>query len=173
MGIVNTDQNDDVMVHKHYKVARASSRDSMVLSGLTRSDDWSERIAITKRRTVEGAGAIADDIKKGGAFVLTRHGIPIGAAIYIPAKGAAWEVRRLGVSASFAGRGFTQLLIQAVEASARKRNIQALRVPVDADKPSVRRYFEEHGFRLVSSTTLLTQFASGSKPLILQKYLMS
>ncbi len=159
-----------VLTHKHYRVVRAESRDAMILAGMTRGE-WSERVAVSKRRNIEATSAIAEDLKKGGAFVLTRHSVPIGASIYIPVKGAAWEIRRLGVVGTYAGRGFTQLLMKAMEDSARKRNIQALRVPVDAGKPNVRHYFEEQGFRVYSATSYMTQFGSAARPIMLQKYL--
>ncbi len=143
----------------------------MVLAGMTRGE-WSERVAVSKRRNVEAASSIAADLKTGGALVLTRHSIPIGMLIHVPVKGAAWEIRRLGVTGPFAGRGFTQLLMQAVEASARRHNIQALRVAVAAEKANVRHYFEEQGFRVVSAASFLTQFAAASRPITLQKFLM-
>lgn len=160
-----------VLTHKHYTVTRAHARDAMVLAGLTRSG-WSERVAVSKRRNLEATSAIAEDLKKGGALVLSRHNVPIGMLIHVPVKGAAWEIRRLGVLASFAGRGFTSLLMQALEQSARRQNIQALRVAVEADKDNVRRYFEDQGFRVVAATSFLTQFAGRNKPIKLQKFLM-
>jgi GNAT superfamily N-acetyltransferase len=163
--------DDTVIVHKHYAVTRASARDSMVIAGMTRGE-WSERVAVSKRRNIEATSSIADDLKKGGALVLSRHQVPIGALIYVPVKGAAWEIRRLGVVGTYAGRGFTSLLMQAIEASARRHNIQALRVAVEASKDNVRRYFEDQGFRVVSAASFLTQFANASRPITLQKFLM-
>lgn len=160
-----------VVVHKHYSVVRASARDAMVLAGMTRGD-WSERVAVSRRRNIEAASSIADDLKKGGALVLTRHQSPIGTLIHIPAKGAAWEIRRMGVVASYAGRGFTQLLMQALEESARRHNIQVLRVAVEAGKDNVRRYFEDQGFRIVNAASFITQYANAARPITLQKFLM-
>jgi GNAT superfamily N-acetyltransferase len=173
--IVDLTRNDDgdntVIVHKHYRVTRANSRDAMVLAGMTRGD-WSERVAVSRRRNVEATSGIAEDLKKGGALVLARHETPIGMLIHVPVKGAAWEIRRLGMVTTYAGRGFTQLLMQALEGSARRQNIQAIRVAVEARKDNVRRYFEDQGFRVVSANSLLTQFPSASRPVTLQKYLM-
>jgi GNAT superfamily N-acetyltransferase len=171
MSIENASNEDTVIAHQHYRVIRASARDAMVVAGMTRGE-WSERVAVSSRREVEAAGAIAEDLKKGGGFVLTRHSQPIGAAIYVPVRGSSWEIRRLGVTGPFSGRGFTQLLMQAIEASARKRNIEVLRVPVPADKVHVRQYFENHGFRLISANSYLTSFGSNARPIILQKFLM-
>ncbi len=158
------------MVHRHYRVVRAVGKDAMVLAAMTRNE-WSERVAVSKRREVEHTSDIAEDIKRGGAFVLTRHSMPVGGAIYVPVKGAAWEIRRLGVTDAYAGRGFTSMLLQAMEASAKKRNIQVMRVAVEANRPNVRHYFEEQGYRVINAASFLTQFAGASRPITLQKYL--
>jgi N-acetylglutamate synthase-like GNAT family acetyltransferase len=162
--------DETIVVHRHYRVIRAVGKDAMVLAAMTRNE-WSERVAVSKRREVEHTSDIAEDIKKGGAFVLTRHSMPVGGAIYVPVKGAAWEIRRLGVNNAYAGRGFTTMLLQAMETSAKKRNIEVMRVAVEADRPNVRHYFEEQGFRVINAASFLTQFASAARPITLQKYL--
>jgi N-acetylglutamate synthase-like GNAT family acetyltransferase len=159
-----------VIAHQHYRVVRASGKDSMVLAAMVRGE-WSERVAVSKRREVEQTSDIADDIKKGGAFVLTRHSVPVGGAIYVPVKGASWEIRRLGVTNAYAGRGFTSMLLKALESSAKKRNIQVIRVAVEANRSNVRHYFEEQGYRVINAASYLTQFAGSSRPITLQKYL--
>jgi N-acetylglutamate synthase-like GNAT family acetyltransferase len=160
-----------VLAHKHYRVVRASGKDSMVLAAMVRGE-WSERVAVSKRREVEQTSDIAEDIKKGGAFVLTRHNVPVGGAIYVPVKSSAWEIRRLGVTNAFAGRGFTSMLLKAMEASAKKRNIEVMRVAVEAKRPNVRLYFEEQGYRVINADSFLTQFVAASRPVTLQKYLV-
>jgi N-acetylglutamate synthase-like GNAT family acetyltransferase len=170
MELIHASDDATIMTHRHYRVIRAIGKDAMVLAAMTRNE-WSERVAVSKRREVEHTSEIAEDIKKGGAFVLTRHSMPVGGAIYVPVKGAAWEIRRLGVSNAYAGRGFTSMLLQAMEASAKKRNIQVMRVAVEAARPNVRHYFEEQGYRVINASSFLTQFASAARPITLQKYL--
>lgn len=170
MELIHASNEATVMVHRHYRVVRAVGKDAMVLAAMTRNE-WSERVAVSKRREVEHTSDIAEDIKRGGAFVLTRHSMPVGGAIYVPVKGAAWEIRRLGVTDAYAGRGFTSMLLQAMEASAKKRNIQVMRVAVEANRPNVRHYFEEQGYRVINAASFLTQFAGASRPITLQKYL--
>ncbi len=168
---IHASNETTVLAHKHYRVVRAIGKDSMVLAAMTRGE-WSERVAVSKRREVEHTSDIAEDIKKGGAFVLTRHNIPVGGSIYVPIKGAAWEIRRLGVTNAYAGRGFTSMLLQAMEASAKKRNIEVMRVAVESKRTNVRHYFEEQGYRVVSADSFLTQFVGASRPVTLQKYLL-
>ena len=170
MDLIHASNEATVLTHRHYRVIRAVGKDAMVLAAMTRNE-WSERVAVSKRREVEHTSDIADDIKRGGAFVLTRHSMPVGGAIYVPVKSAAWEIRRLGVTDAYAGRGFTSMLLKALEASAKKRNIEVMRVAVEANRPNVRHYFEEQGYRVINAASFLTQFAGASRPITLQKYL--
>jgi N-acetylglutamate synthase-like GNAT family acetyltransferase len=98
--------------------------------------------------------------------------MPIGGAFYTPVKDTIWELRRLGVIKTFSGRGLTSLLLEAIEGSARKRNIQMVRVPVSTENTVTRHYFEQLGYRLVPGATMITAFPSASQPLMMQKFLM-
>ncbi|MEN9559147.1 MAG: hypothetical protein RLZZ502_358, partial [Pseudomonadota bacterium] len=155
-----------------YKVSRATGKDAILLSALTRQD-WTERVAVSQRRDDnENVSAVNEELKRGGGFLLTRSGMPIGGAFYTPVKDTIWELRRLGVIKTFSGRGLTSLLLEAIEGSARKRNIQMVRVPVSTENTVTRHYFEQLGYRLVPGATMITAFPSASQPLMMQKFLM-
>ncbi|HPG61751.1 MAG TPA: hypothetical protein PK586_07070, partial [Casimicrobium sp.] len=96
----------------------ASSRDAPVVSALTKGD-WSERVAISQRRRNDNPTQIADDLRAGGGLVLYRGSLPVAALSYVPARDGSWELRRLGVTRTFSGRGFTTLLVSTLENLAR------------------------------------------------------
>jgi GNAT superfamily N-acetyltransferase len=155
-----------------YKVTRASGKDALLLAALTRQD-WTERVAISNRRgEVDNASSVSEELKRGGGFLLSRNGMPIGGAFYAPVKDTIWELRRLGVIRSFSGRGLTSLLLEALETSARKRSIQMIRLPIMVESLTTRQYFEQLGYRLIPGATMITAFPNANAPLMMQKFLL-
>ena len=92
-----------------YKILRASLRDAPIVSALA-NGDWSERVAISRRKRVANPTQIADDLRAGGGLVLYRNSLPVAALSYVRSRDGNWELRRLGVTRSYSGRGFTSLL---------------------------------------------------------------
>lgn len=151
-----------------YKVRRASSRDAPVVSALTKGD-WSERVAISQRRRNDNPTQIADDLRAGGGLVLYRGSLPVAALSYVPARDGSWELRRLGVTRTFSGRGFTTLLVSTLETLARKAEVRSIRIPVDTYAPQYKAYFEKIGFSVEADRTFSTVFAAAMQPILMRK----
>ena len=151
-----------------YKVRRASSRDAPVVSALTKGD-WSERVAISQRRRNDNPTQIADDLRAGGGLVLYRGSLPVAALSYVPARDGSWELRRLGVTRTFSGRGFTTLLVSTLESLARKAEVRSIRIPVDTYAPQYKAYFEKIGFSVEAERTFSTVFAAAMQPILMRK----
>ncbi|MEQ1597480.1 MAG: GNAT family N-acetyltransferase [Casimicrobium sp.] len=151
-----------------YKVRRASSRDAPVVSALTKGD-WSERVAISQRRRNDNPTQIADDLRAGGGLVLYRGSLPVAALSYVPARDGSWELRRLGVTRTFSGRGFTTLLVSTLESLARKAEVRSIRIPVDTYAPQYKAYFEKIGFSVEADRTFSTVFAAAMQPILMRK----
>ncbi|HPT57048.1 MAG TPA: GNAT family N-acetyltransferase [Casimicrobium sp.] len=151
-----------------YKVRRASSRDAPVVSALTKGD-WSERVAISQRRRNDNPTQIADDLRAGGGLVLYRGSLPVAALSYVPARDGSWELRRLGVTRTFSGRGFTTLLVSTLENLARKAEVRSIRIPVDTYAPQYKAYFEKIGFSVEADRTFSTVFAAAMQPILMRK----
>ncbi len=151
-----------------YKILRASSRDAPVVSALTKGD-WSERVAISQRRKVDNPTQIADDLRSGGGLVLYRNNLPVAALSYVHARDGSWELRRLGVTRSFSGRGFTTLLLDTLEKLARKADVRSIRIPVETYSPQYKAYFEKLGFSVDADRTFSTVFASALQPIRMRK----
>ena len=147
-----------------YKILRASSRDAPVMSALTKGD-WSERVAISQRRKIANPTQIAEDLRAGGGLVLYRNSLPVAALSYVRARDGCWELRRLGVTRSFSGRGFTGLLLQTLEKLARVDEVRSIRIPVDTYSPQYRAYFEKLGFSVETERSFSTIFASALQPI--------
>ena len=147
-----------------YKILRASSRDAPVMSALTKGD-WSERVAISQRRKIANPTQIAEDLRAGGGLVLYRNSLPVAALSYVRARDGCWELRRLGVTRSFSGRGFTSLLLQTLEKLARVDAVRSIRIPVDTYSPQYRAYFEKLGFSVETERSFSTIFASALQPI--------
>ena len=147
-----------------YKILRASSRDAPVMSALTKGD-WSERVAISQRRKIANPTQIAEDLRAGGGLVLYRNSLPVAALSYVRARDGCWELRRLGVTRSFSGRGFTSLLLQTLEKLARADEVRSIRIPVDTYSPQYRAYFEKLGFSVETERSFSTIFASALQPI--------
>lgn len=147
-----------------YKILKASLRDAPIVSALT-NGDWSERVAISNRKKVANPTQIADDLRAGGGLVLYRNKLPVAALSYVSARDGSWELRRLGVTRSFSGRGFTSLLLNTLEKLAHNADVRAIRIPVDTYSPQYRTYFEKLGFSVDTDRTFSTIFASALQPI--------
>jgi GNAT superfamily N-acetyltransferase len=152
-----------------YKILRASVRDAPIMSALTKGE-WSERVAISQRRIKDNPSQIADDLRAGGGLVLYRNNLPVAALSYVPAKDGSWELRRLGVTKTFSGRGFTTLLITTLEQQAKKSSVNSIRIPVDTYSPQFKTYFERLGFSVESDRTFATIFAGAMQPIRMRKH---
>jgi GNAT superfamily N-acetyltransferase len=157
-----------VFVQEKYKILKASSRDAPIVSALTKGD-WSERVAISQRRKVDNPTQIADDIRAGGGLVLYRSNLPVAALSYVRANDGSWELRRLGVTRTYSGRGFTSLLITTLEKLARQAQVKSIRIPVEAYSPQYKAYFEQLGFSVDADRTFSTVFAAALQPIRMRK----
>jgi GNAT superfamily N-acetyltransferase len=159
-----------VFEQEKYKVMRASVRDAPIMSALTKGE-WSERVAISQRRIKDNPNQIADDLRVGGGLVLYRSNLPVAALSYVPANDGSWELRRLGVTKSFSGRGFTTLLLDSLEKLAKREAVTSIRIPVDTYSPQFKAYFEKLGFSVESERTFATIFAGAMQPIRMRKHL--
>jgi GNAT superfamily N-acetyltransferase len=159
-----------VFEQEKYKVMRASVRDAPIMSALTKGE-WSERVAISQRRIKDNPNQIADDLRVGGGLVLYRSNLPVAALSYVPANDGSWELRRLGVTKSFSGRGFTTLLLDSLEKLAKREAVNSIRIPVDTYSPQFKAYFEKLGFSVESERTFATIFAGAMQPIRMRKHL--
>ena len=153
-----------VFQQEKYKILKASSRDAPIVSALTKGD-WSERVAISARRKVDNPTQIAEDLRAGGGLVLYRGTLPVAALSYVLARDGNWELRRLGVTRSYSGRGFTSLLINTLEKLAAQDGVRSIRIPVETYSPRYKAYFEKLGFSVDAERTFSTVFASALQPI--------
>ncbi len=164
--------NRTVFEQDKYKILKASSRDAPIVSALA-NGDWSERVAVSRRKKVSNPTQIADDLRAGGGLVLYRKSLPVAALSYVHARDGSWELRRLGVTRSFSGRGFTSLLLNTLEKLARVDDVRAIRIPVDTYSPQYRAYFEKLGFSVDADRTFSTVFATALQPIRMCKVVSS
>ena len=157
-----------VFQQEKYKILRASSRDAPVVSALTKGD-WSERVAISQRRKIDNPTQIAEDLRAGGGLVLYRSDLPVAALSYVHARDGSWELRRLGVTRTYSGRGFTALLIDTLEKLARKSGVRSIRIPVETYSPQYKAYFEKLGFSVDADRTFSTIFPGALQPIRMHK----
>ena len=157
-----------VFEQEKYKILKASSRDAPVVSALTKGD-WSERVAISQRRKIDNPTQIAEDLRAGGGLVLYRSNLPVAALSYVHARDGSWELRRLGVTRTYSGRGFTTLLIDTLEKLALKAGVRSIRIPVETYSPQYKAYFEKLGFSVDAERTFSTIFAGALQPIRMRK----
>ena len=157
-----------VFEQEKYKILKASSRDAPIMSALTKGD-WSERVAISQRRKIDNPTQIAEDLRSGGGLVLYRGGLPVAALSYVRARDGSWELRRLGVTRTYSGRGFTTLLLDTLEGLARKAEVRSIRIPVETYSPQYKAYFEKLGFSVDADRTFSTIFPGAMQPIRMRK----
>lgn len=157
-----------VFEQEKYKILKASSRDAPVVSALTKGD-WSERVAISQRRKNDNPTQIAEDLRAGGGLLLYRSNLPVAALSYVHAGDGSWELRRLGVTRTYSGRGFTTLLLDTLEKLALKAEVRSIRIPVETYSPQYKAYFEKLGFSVDADRTFSTIFPGAMQPIRMRK----
>ena len=93
----------------------------------------------------------------------------MAALSYVHARDGSWELRRLGVTRTYSGRGFTTLLIDTLENLALKAGVRSIRIPVETYSPQYKAYFEKLGFSVDADRTFSTIFAGALQPIRMRK----
>lgn len=132
-------------------ILRAATPEDAALIGRLTREAWTGRVSANSSAYRESDADIAQQITEGGGFILCLEDTPIGSARYSPVDGA-WEVRRVGVLPPYRGKGYSLLLMEAVTALARERDIAELRLAVRHDQPRLIAFYGEMGYELAPDT---------------------
>lgn len=141
------------------RLAEASDADA-IEAMLLEAARWVDALGVVMWETGELDRARIEREIDARQFVVAQAGAEVAGAIRfqledalfwpdLPAGRSAF-VHRLVVRRAFKGRGFSQALLQWAVDHARGLGREALRLDCDADRPKLRRLYEDFGFVLHS-----------------------
>jgi GNAT superfamily N-acetyltransferase len=147
----------------------ATPEDAALISRITR-EAWAGRVHPSSSAYRETEQHIAEQIREGGGLILSVGEIPVGSARYSPVPGA-WEVRRMGVLPPYRGRGYAELMMEAVVERALAGGITELRVAVRHDQPRLIGFYASMGFVLAPELEYAHANPDNPPPTVLRRLL--
>ncbi|MDR3410546.1 MAG: GNAT family N-acetyltransferase [Formivibrio sp.] len=127
--------------HAHTNVWREDGQLSVLVSHYPSSDD----IRLAEADT-QAQGQLRGDL----AQLLQREAMLAWLFPHLPAD--VWYLQTFAVSTERRGRGLGTQVLAEIESTARAHGALAVHVDVDSANPSALRFYQSHGFEIVTST---------------------
>jgi ribosomal protein S18 acetylase RimI-like enzyme len=127
----------------------ATLEDAQLLAELTRAA-WRETVAVTSSGHRETAVQVADQLQRGGAFILLIDDMPAGSVRWLPIDGETdvWEILRMGILPAYRGHHLSQHLLEAVLHQAQACDVEELRLAVRNDQSRLLDLYAAYGFEM-------------------------
>jgi GNAT superfamily N-acetyltransferase len=130
-------------------VRPAENHDARLIAGLTRSA-WAGKVSVTSSGHRETAVFVAEQLRRGGGFVLLAGEEPVGSVRWLPhdTDSGCWEIIRMGVLPDYRGGNASQHLLEAVIHHGLDSGVEELRLAVRADQPKLVDFYSAFEFEL-------------------------
>lgn len=132
-------------------IREATTEDAQLIADLTRQC-WANKVAPDSDGHHEDALRVAEDLQRGGGFVLLFGGKPAGSVRWTPLDTAegAWEVSRMGVLSTFRGERLSQHLMEALIHRALASDVTELRLAFRTDEMRLVDVYAALGFEIAA-----------------------
>jgi ribosomal protein S18 acetylase RimI-like enzyme len=153
-------------------VREASTSDAVLIAGLTRAC-WAERVAASSSGHRENTERVQQDLQRGGGFVLSLDGQPVGSVRWLPSdtETEVWEILRMGVLPAYRGQGLSQHLMEAVIHRARSADVNELRLAVRSDQTRVVDLYAVFEFELAPELEYTRANPLEEPPIVMRRWL--
>ncbi|MFP5391776.1 MAG: GNAT family N-acetyltransferase [Gammaproteobacteria bacterium] len=153
-------------------VRAALDEDAQLIATLTRSC-WAGTVAVTSSGHRETAQRVAEDLRRGGGFILIQDGQPVGSVRWSPLDDEpdVWEISRMGVLPKDRGASLSQHLLEAVIHHAQDCGAEELRLAVRADQPRLIDFYAAFGFDLAEELEYSHANPAEPAPLVMRRLL--
>ena len=153
-------------------VREAGDEDAQLLADLTRAC-WAGKVAASSSGHSENIQRVADDLRRGGGFILLQHGEAVGSVRYAPLDDEPdiWEISRMGVLPRCRGANLSQYLLEAVIHQAHNGSAEELRLAVRSDQPKLIDFYAAFGFELAEELEYSHANAAEPAPLVMRRLL--
>jgi ribosomal protein S18 acetylase RimI-like enzyme len=93
---------------------------------------------------------VADQLQRGGAFILLIDDMPAGSVRWLPIDGETdvWEILRMGILPAYRGHHLSQHLLEAVLHQAQACDVEELRLAVRNDQSRLLDLYAAYGFEM-------------------------
>ena len=153
-------------------VREASPEDAALIAELTRAA-WAGKVAVTSSGHRETELRVSEQLRSGGAFILTVHGEPVGSVRWLPQDldPDVWDIRRMGVLPHCRGKNLSQHLLEAVIHHGLACNADELRLAVRRDQPKLIDFYSAFEFELAEELEYEHANPAEPAPRVMRRFL--
>lgn len=96
-------------------IREATTEDAALIAELTRKS-WADKVTVPSKGHHEDARKVAEDLLRGGGFVLLKDNEPAGSVRWRPldTETGVWEIFRMGILPQYRGERLSEELLEAV-----------------------------------------------------------
>ncbi|WP_050464849.1 GNAT family N-acetyltransferase [Herbaspirillum autotrophicum] len=153
-------------------IREATADDAALIAELTRSS-WANKVAASSSGHVEAPLRVAEDLQRGGGFVLLRNDVPAGSVRWLPLDTEldVWEVMRMGIVPGYRGERLSQHLMEALIHRALAADVRELRLAVRLDQAQLVDLYAALGFEIAPELEYTRANPQEQPPIVMRRWL--
>jgi len=153
-------------------IREATAEDAELIAELTRKS-WANKVAPSSSGHREDPLEVAEDLQRGGAFVLLREDVAAGSVRWLPldTETDVWEIRRMGILPDYRGERLSQHLMEAIIHRALTADVAELRLAVRSDQTQLVDMYAMFGFEIAPELEYARANPSEPPPIVMRKWL--
>jgi ribosomal protein S18 acetylase RimI-like enzyme len=153
-------------------IREATVDDAALIAELTRNS-WANKVAPSSSGHQEAAQRVAEDLQRGGGFILLRDNTPAGSVRWLPLDTEldVWEIMRMGILPDYRGERLSQHLMEALIHRALAADIGELRLAVRVDQAQVVDLYAALGFEIAPELEYTRANPLEPAPVVMRRWL--
>lgn len=153
-------------------VREATDDDAQLIADLTRAA-WAGKVPVTSSGHRETAIRVAEDLRRGGGFIIEVDHEPVGSVRWAPhdTDEDVWEMFRIGVLPRYRGSNISMHLLEAVIHLAQMSAVSELRLAVRSDRPKLLDLYAAYEFELAEELEYSHANPAEPSPLVMRRFL--
>lgn len=153
-------------------IREATVDDAQLIAELTRHS-WANKVASDSSGHHEAPQRVAEDLQRGGGFVLLRNARPVGSARWLPLDTEldVWEILRMGILPDYRGERLSQHLMEALIHRALAADVAELRLAVRTDQKQLVDVYAAFGFELAPELEYTRANPTAPAPIVMRRCL--
>lgn len=153
-------------------IREATVDDAELIAELTR-DSWANKVAPSSSGHREEPKRVAEDLQRGGGFVLLRDNVPAGSVRWLPLDTEldVWEILRMGILPGYRGERLSQHLMEALIHRALAADIGELRLAVRNDQEQLLDVYAAFGFEIAPELEYTRANPMEPSPIVMRRWL--
>jgi ribosomal protein S18 acetylase RimI-like enzyme len=155
-------------------IREATVDDAELIAELTRNS-WANKVAPSSSGHREASKRVAEDLQRGGGFVLLRADVPAGSVRWLPldTETDVWEILRMGILPHHRGERLSQHLMEALIHRALAAEVAELRLAVRTDQMQLVDMYAALGFEIAPELEYTRANPLEPAPIVMRRRLRS